>query len=71
MEEGIYEWKIDLQRRLEQKESFLGVTAESRAIRIVTNYYVYHAFYKDPEFKEKFWDKKTFEEMDFPKKNIP
>ncbi len=61
---AIQDWRLELAAKLSEKESLIGVTAESRATRISHNFFVYYAFYKDPECKEKFWDKKEFEEMD-------
>ena len=64
LEEVIKNWRMELAAKLSEKESLIGVTAESRATRISHNFFVYYAFYKDPECKEEFWEKKEFEEMD-------
>ena len=64
LEKSINEWRVELTAKKAEKESLLGVTAESRATRIAHNYYAYYAFFKDLKCKKKFWDKTVFEEMD-------
>jgi hypothetical protein len=64
LQNAILDWQIQLQQILDNKEGLLGPTAESRALKITNNYYVYYAFYKDHECKEKFWTKEEFEELD-------
>jgi hypothetical protein len=60
----IEEWQKELGKLRAEKFATLGVTAEHRAQKITNNYFVYFAFHKDPELKEKFWSEKQFQEMD-------
>ena len=60
----IEEWQKELTKLRAEKFATLGITAEHRAQKITNNYFVYFAFHKDAEFKEKFWSEKEFQEMD-------
>jgi len=56
--------KVKLADKINQKHNILGVTAENRASKITNNYFVYYAFYKDEDLKEKMWTEVEFQEMD-------
>jgi hypothetical protein len=60
----IEEWQIKLHQQRMMKMGLLGVTAEHRAAKITNNYFVYYAFYRDPECLEPFWSEQDFQEMD-------
>jgi len=47
-----------------ERETILGAVAETRAERAANNYHIYFSFHKDKELKERFWNKKTFDELE-------
>ena len=47
-----------------ERELKIGTVAETRAEKIANSYYIYFAFYKDKEFKNRLWDRNTFDELE-------
>ena len=51
-------------KKKSERELKIGTVAETKAEKQANTYHIYHSFYKDREFKEKLWNKDSFEELE-------
>ena len=53
-----------IQKKKIERETKIGVVAETKAEKMANNYHIYFAFYKDSELKQRMWSRDEFEDLE-------
>jgi len=61
---GLQEARDVIRKKKIERETNIGVVAETKAEKMANNYHIYFAFYKDSELKQRMWSREEFEELE-------
>ena len=61
---AIEEAKEIIHKKKIERETKIGVVAETKAEKMANNYHIYFAFYKDSELKQRMWSRDEFEDLE-------
>lgn len=64
LNEQIKQEELKLYNLEKDKNDLVGITADRHSTKLINDYYIFHSLYKDKDFKDQFFSKDEFDNLD-------